>query len=227
MILHHLKNYFPNAPTYNRFVELIPRCIPLMILFFFEELKGKETGRYYIDSKKLSVCENPRIFSHRVFSGIAKRGKTSVGWFYGFKLFLVINHKGEIMNFTVTAGNKADNDVKNCLKLLNGLKGKVYGDRGFISKELTEKCMEQGIKIVTKIKRNMKNKLIEIEDKMMLSKRGIIESVFNILELICNIEHTRHRSVWNFMSHICSGIVAYSFIDKKPTIEKNYKFLAA
>jgi hypothetical protein len=103
----------------------------------------------------------------------------------------------------------------------------VYGDRGFISKELSEKCMGQGIRIVTKTRRNMKNKLIEIEDKEMLRKRGIIESVFNILELICNIEHTRHRSVWNFMSYICSAIVAYSFIDNKPTIEKNYKLLAA
>ena len=91
-------------------------------------MRGEETEKYYVDSTKLPICDNLRIHSNKVFKDMAERGKTSTGWFFGFKLHLVINENGEIMNFTLTRGNKSDLSV--VPQLVDGLKGWLFGDRG-------------------------------------------------------------------------------------------------
>lgn len=148
-----------------------------------------------------------------------ERGKTSVGWFYGFKLHLIINEKGEIISFYITKGNVDDRNEEVIFFLTKNLKGKLFGDRGYISQKLFKKLLERGIKMITKIRRNMKNILMDMTEKLLLRKRAVIESVNEELKNICQIQHTRHRSVINWMVNITSGLIAYSFFPKKPSID--------
>ena len=96
--------------------------------------------------------------------------------------------------------------------------GKLYGDKGYISKDLFEKLFVDGVHLITKIKKNMKNSLILLQDKIALRKRALIETVNDELKNICQIEHTRHRSFENFTTNLLSVLIAYSFFDKKPSI---------
>jgi hypothetical protein len=218
----HLKNDFPGLPSYNRFVQLKSRLFLYIFCFLVACRMGSSTRTYYIDSAKLTVCHNLRIHSHKVFKGLAKRGKTSTGWFFGLKLHLVTNHVGEIVSFIITPGNVADNNPDLGVKLCKGLCGKLFGDKGYISKKLREALAGQGLLLITKIKKNMKNKLMALEDKMYLQSRGVIESVIDLLKHICDIEHSRHRSPVNAMVNILAGLSAYSFLDHKPSV-KNKK----
>lgn len=223
LILHTLKSYFPQAVSYNRFIELMPRILIYTWAFVNCKRAGEETGTYFVDSKKLVACHNLRIYSHKVFKNIAQRGKSSTGWFYGLKLFAVINQFGQLIRFAVTSGNIADNNDEFMVKFLDGLKGKVFGDRGFISSKIFEPLYKKGCQLVTGIRANMKNKLMDFGDKVLLRRRGIIESVFDILTTVCNIEHTRHRSPINAMVNLFAGLAAYSYLDRQPTLCRNIK----
>jgi hypothetical protein len=211
----HYKKDFPTLVSYTRFLELIPFALmPLLILLL--KMPGKKTGRYYVDSTKLFVCHNLRIRRHKVFEGLAKRGKTSTGWFFGFKLHLIINDKGELMNFTLTPGNTDDRTV--VTKLMQGLKGWLFGDRGYISKKLAKTLENQGVSLITTLKKNMKKQFIEPIKKYWLRKRGIIETIIDQLKAIFHLQHTRHRSVANFFTNILAALLAYTFKPKKPSV---------
>jgi hypothetical protein len=220
---HELKGAFKCMLSYNRFVELERQALAPLTLFMKLSGKDKCTGISYIDSTKLQVCHNLRIYGNRVFAGIAKRGKTSTGWFYGFKLHLVINEFGEIIAFALTTGNVADNNNSLVKKLVKACFGKLIGDRGYISKTLFKDLFEDGIKLITRLKKKMQNKLMDVEDKFLLSKRGVIESVNALLKEACQIEHSRHRSPINFFVNLVAGLAAYSFLPKKPTIHGRAK----
>lgn len=226
-VCENLRNLFPGLVSYNRFVELMSDTLIPMIYYTNSFSKGKCTGISFIDSTPIKVCNNRRIKNHKVFKGFAERGKSSMGWFYGFKLHLVVNDKGEIVSFCLTTGNVDDRNESVIELLSKDLFGKLFGDRGYISKKLFELLYNNGIQLFTKIRSNMKNKLIPIEDKLLLRKRAIIETINDFLKNICYIEHTRHRSILNFLVNIAAGISAYSFIPKKPSlnIQRNY-FLA-
>lgn len=219
-VLENMKNYFPGLTSYNRFVTLMKTCLfPLFI--FSQGCLGKCTGISFVDSTILTVCHARRISSHRVFRRMARRGKTSTGWFYGFKLHLIVNDKGEIMAYMLTAGNVDDRvPVQDLSKELFG---KLFGDRGYISTDLFKKLYEKGVEIITKIRSNMKNKLMVLVDKFLLRKRGLIESVHNKLKNGCQIEHHRHRSPWNFLVNLISGLVAYAYDPDKPCLEFSAK----
>jgi hypothetical protein len=219
LVMKGYKKYFPSLVSYNRFTELMQTCAVPLAIFMVSQRAGKTQGIAFIDSTKLEVCENPRIGQHIVFANVAKRGKTSVGWFYGFKLHLVINHLGEILSFCITAGNTDDRHPGVINQLTKGLWGKLYGDRGYISEPLRVKLQEKGIELVTKIKSNMKNKLLPLLDKVMLRKRALIESVYDFLKNTCQIHHTRHRSKNNWFVNLVSGLVAYSYLPKKPALK--------
>jgi IS5 family transposase len=220
----HLKSHFSGLPSYNRFVQLKPRLFLYLFCFLLACRMGTRSGTYYVDSGKPVVCHNLRIHSHKVFKGLAKRGKTSTGWFFGLKLHLTVNQYGEIISFIITPGNVADNNLELGLKLCKGLCGKLFGDKGYISKKLREALAGQNLFLVTKIKKNMKNQLMALEDKMWLQSRGVIESVIDILKHICNIEHSRHRSPVNAIVNILAGMSAYSFLDHKPSVKnKSYR----
>lgn len=213
------KDKFPKLLSYNRFVELMPRLlIPLVCLF--HRLSGKKEGIYFIDSTKMQICHNKRTNSNRVFKGLAKIGKSSYGWFMGFKLHLIINTKGQIIAAKITQGNVDDRDVVR--DMTENLSGKIAGDKGYISKSLFDDLFRRGLKIITGIKTNMKNYLFLLQEKILLRKRSVIESVFNIMKNHMNLEHTRHRSPINFLVNAISCLVAYQFKTNKPTI-KNTK----
>lgn len=215
-VLAFLKPFFPKLLSYSRFVNLMKTCLfPLFI--FSQGCLGECTGISFVDSTILTVCHSRRITSHRVFKKIAKRGKTSTGWFYGFKLHLIINDIGEILAYMLSPGNVDDRiPVPGMCK---DLFGKLFGDKGYISQELFFKLYEKGIQIVTRLKKNMKNKLMSLVDKILLRGRGIIESVNNKLKFDCQIEHHRHRSPWNFLVNLISGIIAYAYDPRKPSIQ--------
>ena len=215
-----IRSAFPLAPSYNRFVEIMSSCLMPMYIFLTSCRLGVVTGISFIDSTSLAVCHNRRIRSNKVFKNIAARGKTSTGWFYGFKLHLVINEYGEIIAFDITPGNCDDRNPKTMGRLTKKLWGKLFGDKGYISANLFKCLYSKGITLFTKLKKGMKNVLIDFTDKLMLRKRGVIESVNEILKSCCQIEHSRHRSPTNFLVNLIAGLVAYSFRDKKPSIRR-------
>jgi len=213
-----------DLPHYDRFVSLMPRLfVPLMVLL--HSLSGEETGVDFADASKLAVCHNRRIGRHRVFDGLAARGKTSIGWFFGLKLHLVINHKGQIMALKITPGNTADSTVLD--EITRHLTGKLYADKGYISRELFTKLWQRGLHLITGIRRNMRNHLMLLGDKIMLRKRFVIETVFDILKCEMGLEHTRHRSPVNAVVHILSCLVAYAYRPGKPSISLRGKKLEA
>lgn len=206
-VLGNLREYFPKILSYSRFINLMKTCLfPLFV--FSQGCLGKCSGISFVDSTILTVCHARRINSHRVFKNMAKRGKTSTGWFYGFKLHLIINDTGEILAYMLTTGN-VDDRVP-VPELSKDIIGKLFGDKGYISQELFLKLYEKGLQIITRLKRNMKNKLMSIVDKLLLRSRGVIESVNNKLKSSCQIEHHRHRSRWNFVINLISGLIAYA-----------------
>src|SRR5271155_475103 len=104
-----------------------------------------------MDSKKMPVCNNLRIHSNRVFKGVAQRSKSSTGWFYGLKLFLVINQCGQVMNCLIAPANIADNNLKMMKKIFRRLKGFVFADKGFLSQQAFDYFYQTGLKVVTGI----------------------------------------------------------------------------
>jgi hypothetical protein len=201
------KGCFSKLLSYSRIVQLLPRLmLPLTVMLHC--LRGEETGVYYVDSTKIQICHNKRTSSNRVFKGICAVGKSSYGWFMGYKLHIIINNKGEIMGIKITKGNKSDISVLSALA--QGLKGKIYGDKGYISKEVWNELFTKGLQLFTSLKRTMKNYLMNMGDKINLRKRSLIESVFNVLKNRMNLEHTRHRSPTNFLVHIISCIISYT-----------------
>ena len=222
-----LKPFFPKLVSYNRFVELMQQALVPLLLYMSNCRTGKCSGISFIDSTTLDVCDNKRIPSHKVFKGIAARGKSSMGWFYGFKLHLVINDKGEILSFYLTPGNTDDRNVKVIEDLAKDLFGKLFGDRGYISQKLFDILYPKGVQLITNLKRNMKNKLTLMENKILLRKRAIIESVNDYLKNICQIEHSRHRCLFNFAVNLIAGFVAYSFQPKKPSLKLNKKVISS
>ena len=207
---------FPGLPSYNRFVELIPLTL-LPLCAYVQTRKGQPTGLQFIDSLAIRACHNRRIHSHKVFAGLAQRGKGSMGWFYGFKLHLVINEQGEVLGLTLTPGNT--DDRRPVAKLVRQLWGKLFGDRGYISQELFEQLWEQDLQLITKLKCHMKNKLMPLLDKVLLRKRTLIECVNDQLKNISQIEHTRHRSATNGIVNMIAAVVAYTFQRKKPALD--------
>ncbi len=207
---------FPRQLSYSRFVDWIPSLLmPLSV--YLHHCFGACTGVSVMDATKLTVCHNQRIHSHKVFKGLADRGKTSTGWFYGFKLHLLINDQGELLNMTITPGNT--DDRKPVLKLLENSFGKVVADRGYVSQKLFETLLKQmGIQLIVKPRKNMKNKLIPLMDKILTRKRAIVETIIDQLKNISQIEHSRHRSPLNFLVNVVCGLIAYCHQPKKPAL---------
>jgi len=215
-VCRHLASAFPNRLSYNRLVAVIPTAlVPLCV--YLHTRKGQATGIAFIDATSLVVCHNRRIQSHKVFKQVAQRGKTSVGWFYGFKLHLVVNDRGELLAFQITPGNTDDRQP--VPRLVKGLTGKLFGDRGYISQKLFEALLEQNLQLITKLRKTMRNKLLPLADKLLLRKRALIETINDQLKNISQIEHTRHRSGVNAMVNLLAGLVAYTHQPKKPSLD--------
>jgi len=217
-VSQHLRNEFPRLVSYNRFVELQQKATMPMAIFLKTFCLGQCTGISFIDSTPLKVCHIRREHSNKVFKGLATKGQCSIGWFFGFKLHLIINDRGEILDFMLTQGNVDDREPLKQKSFHDKIFGKLFGDKGYICKTLFEQLFIDGIHLITKLRKNMKNCLMHIHDKILLKKRALIETVNDELKNICQIEHSRHRSFENFLTNLLSGLIAYSFFPKKPSL---------
>jgi hypothetical protein len=215
----HLTHLFPKTVSYNRFTELMQGVNLPLALFVKTICMGDCTGISFVDSTPLKVCKNKRIKRNKVFKGIAKIGKSTMGYFYGFKLHLVINERGEIINFVITPANVDDREPLKNPRFVKILSGKLYGDKGYVSASLAQQLFIDGIALITGIRNNMKNSLMEMTDKILLRKRSIIETVNDELKNICQIEHSRHRSFGNFISNTLAAIATYCFFPKNQLLD--------
>lgn len=215
----YLKNEFPNTVSYNRFVELMQSNVLPLSLYMKTSCLGQCTGISFIDSTPIRACKNKRIKQNKVFKNIATIGKSTMGWFFGFKLHIIINDKGELLDFIITQANVDDRTPLKEDNFLKKIFGKLYADKGYISKELTALLFDQDLHLVTSIKSNMKNMLMTMRDKILLRKRSVIETINDQLKNISQAEHSRHRSFANFITNLVASLIAYSFQEKKPSIK--------
>lgn len=215
-VCRQLKSYFPMLLSYTRFLALMPSVVVPMCSYLISKL-GKPTGIQFVDSTKIEVCHIIRAKRNKVFEGIAQHGKGTMGWSFGFKLHLIINHLGEIVALKLTRGNTDDRSP--VPEMADSIFGKLYGDKGYISKALSGELLERGVELITTVRKNMKKKFISLWDRAILKKRFIIETVNDQLKNISYIEHSRHRSVHGFMLNLLGGIIAYCLKDKKPTLD--------
>lgn len=224
-ILGRNKKDFPKAVKYQTFLGYIPKCEQAILLWLvYMCSKSKRTNMYIVDSKKLEVCHIKREKQNKVFHGVARKGKGSMGWFYGLKIHLVINNLGEIVSFALTSGNVADNNQDLLKYLFQKLEGIVIGDKGYKT-ALFQWFYENKLHVLTKPKKKMKKLPVENKYNLLLNKRAVIESVFDILSSICDIDHSRHRSPSNAFVSIYASLIAYQYMDKKPCVFVNQESL--
>ena len=216
-VCQHLANEFPGLVSYQRFVEYLPSTLAPLAAYLQTACLGTATGIAFVDSTPLKVCHNRRIPHNRVFAGYASRGKSSMGWFYGFKLHLITNECGDLLNVVLTPGNV--DDRKPVPSLAKVLFGKLFGDRGYISKDLAQHLRETlNVQLITRLRKNMKNQLMLLQDNILLRRRAIIETIIDQLKNISQIEHSRHRSPVNFFVNVLAGLIAYCHQPKKPSL---------
>ena len=209
------RHLFPHLVSYPRFVTLIKRAFPAL-LCLLKSLQGEVTEYLFIDATPIAVCHNLRINRHRVFHKYATRGHTSTGWFYGMKLHLVFNTQGEMVRFMITPGHVDDRTPVR--DLLRGIKARLIGDRGYVSQALFDDLFDQGVTLITKIKKRMKNRFMSLKDKAMLQRRGFIETIFSSLKSLGTFVHHRHRCPINACAHLLAGLINYQLRDDKPTL---------
>jgi len=214
-VCKHLAAEFPRLVSYGRFIELMPGVL-LLLCAYLQSRFGNCTGIAFVDSTPLAVCHNRRINRHKVFKELAARGKTTMGWFYGFKLHLIVNELGELLAVHLTPGNV--DDRRPLEGMSKDLLGKLFGDKGYLSHALFETLYERGLELITSQRKNMKNQLMLLSDRLMLRKRFIIETITDQLKNISQIEHTRHRSPANFAVNLLAGLIAYTHQPKKPSL---------
>jgi len=215
----YLRTEFPQLISYARFVQRMPRLLGWLCLYLFSRF-GACTGISFVDATFVAVCDNRRINQHKVFKGIATRGKGSTGWSFGFKLHVVVNEYGELLAIYLTAAHR--HELKALPKLVKRLFGKLFGDMAYLSQPVFEQLMQQGVHLITKLKSNMKNKLMVMTDKLLLRKRSIIETINDQLKNISQIEHSRHRSPLNFLVNLVSGLIAYTHQPNKPSLNLSH-----
>lgn len=213
------KEEFPGLVSYERYNSLQKRLIIPLIVFLKKKCLGKCRGINFIDSTTIKVCHIKREKQNKVFEGLATKGKSTLGWFFGFKLHLIINDRGEILSFSLSKANTDDRDMDIMNVLTENIFGKLFADRGYISQVLADYLWNDGIHLVYKLRKNMKKQNISDIDKVLLRKRSLIESVNDELKNICSIEHSRHRSLQGFFNNLVSGLCAYNYLPKKPSLK--------
>lgn len=209
-----LKRAFPGLPCYERFVEIQARVLVPLTLFLSSRF-GRKTGVYYVDSTPLPVCKNLRISRHKVFAGLAARGKSSTGWFFGFKLHVVFNDAHEIVALKVTPGNV--HDTAPLPGMVKTLAGKLFGDKGYLGKTLAETLLKHGLALMTRVRKNMKSFPITLTDKALLNARNMAETIIGHIKEFSALNLPRHRSPLNAMLHIIAALAAYQLNPIKPT----------
>lgn len=221
--LHHCKE-FPRLISYDRFTALMKRTFGI-VLMMLVALRGEATDIMFADSTPYAVCKAVRRYTHKVFKGLAALSKNSVGWFYGLKLHFLFNDKGEIVRLSVTPGDV--DDRKGLKGLLKDLIAKIFGDRGYLGQKFFEELWKEGIHMVTRIRKNMKNKLMSLWDRFYLGKRMTVESIFSSIKSCGTFEHSRHRNVVNAFCHIFCALISYQLRPIKPMFRNDLKEIKA
>lgn len=217
-VCRHWRGEFPGLVSYTRFMDYIASVtVPLYV--YLNSIFGACSGIAFLDSTDLTVCNNRRIHQHKVFQEVAERGKTSTGWFFGFKLHILVNDRGELLNVTTTTGDVDDRrPVLDLLRGVPGMHGKVVADKGYISQELFDKLRDYSVQLITKAKKNMKPRIMLLNDRLLLRKRAIIETIIDQLKNISQVEHTRHRAYTGFLWNLAAALIAYCHQKKKPSL---------
>ena len=215
-VCRHLREYFPELLSYTRFLGISASVLIPLSSYLTAKL-GKPTGIQFVDSTKIQVCHIIRANRNKVFEGVACHGKGTMGWSFGFKLHLIINHLGEIVALKLTKGN--EDDRKPLSEMADSIFGKLFADKGYISKALTGELLDKGVELITNVRKNMKKKFISLWDRALLKKRFIIETVNDQLKNISYIEHSRHRSLHGFILNLLGGLIAYCLKDTKPSLD--------
>ncbi|MBL0942222.1 MAG: IS982 family transposase [Alphaproteobacteria bacterium] len=213
---------FQGLVHYDRFIKLIKTAFPALACLL-KSLEGEKTEYLFIDSTPMAVCHNLRERQHKTFKGLAAKGKTSTGWFFGFKLHMIFNTKGEIIRLMITPGNV--NDRTPVVDMMRGLMGKLIGDKGYLSKHLFQKLFEKGVTLITKIRKNMKNCLLEIQDKLMLMRRSFVETIFSSIKCLNTLIHHRHRCPINAFSYLFAGFINYQLRTDKPSLHSLFNLI--
>lgn len=198
-------------------MELEAHATSYLAAYLLWQGLGRSTGVAFVDSTVLPVCNLRRASWHRVFAGLAAFGKTGAGWFFGFKLHLVVNDRGDLLGVALTPGNVDDRNRAVVERLTRRVSGKLAGDKGYLDQKLFWELWQQNIELITMVRRNMKNKLVRLENKFVYRACGVIESINHVLKDVLHIQHTRYRSPINFLSNMFAGLCAYHFLEHKPS----------
>lgn len=215
-----LKRDFPDLISYDRFVALIPRTlIPLMLYLAYRCQRSLRTGIYYIDSTPLAACHPKRAHQHQTLKGFASWGRTSVGWFFGLKVHLLINHLGQLIHVRITDGSTHDANPKLLFELTHDMVGWVFGDKGYLLNTEKQAFVEYQGQVIfaAKPRKGMVKSDWPLAAKAWAAKRSLIETVIGQSKTVCNLEHTRHRSATNAFVNVYASLIAYSFYERKPT----------
>ncbi len=207
-VQRHMRAEFPYTVSYNRFVDLSQSVLMPMTIFLKTCCLGCCTGISFVDSTPIMVCNNKCIKRNKVFKGIVEVGRSTMGWFYGFNLHIVISDRSEILNFAITQANVDDREPLKNENFLRKVFGKLFADKGYISEKLANILFVNDVHLITSVRNNMKNSLMTMSDKILLRKRSVIETVNDELKNICQVEHSRHRSFANFIINIVAGLIA-------------------
>lgn len=216
---YHRKD-FKTLPCYQRINALVAQHAYAIIAFFEALLvKPKLDHIHLVDSTPLAVCKNTRINRHRTFRATAGRGKSSTGWFYGFKLHLIVNRACEIVSALVTPGNVADVTALFPLFQRHPVQGKLFGDRGYISEAYKQLLGSRQCEMITRARANMTQPVFSPEDEHYMCQRNLIETVNSQLKDDLGIEHSRHRSWRGYIAHVYASLIAYQCVTTKAKIK--------
>jgi hypothetical protein len=216
--LHHFKAFygmiqrfyyklFNALSSYQRMVHLINQHQLALQALHISLTSSAQTACAWVDSTTLPVCKNQRIQRHKSLKKIATRAKSSMGWFYGCKLHVLVDAQGQFIQTQLSNGHTSD--IKILPKLAQGYIGKIFGDRGYISETLKEKLVKQDIELITYHRKNMRPVKLSSEDEMMLRQRNKIETIFSLLKQQYNLVSSRHRSISGYLAGIYASLCAY------------------
>jgi len=202
---------FPNLPSYQNFLRAMNKLsfFALFLLQAFMSFFRKITGLKKIkitDSTKLEVCKIKREFSHKVVRGLAAKSKSTMGWFYGFKLHIICNELMQILSFRITAGNI--DDRKGLDMIWNNIFGLIIADAGYLGKNWQEKAKNLGKQLFTAVKANMK-KIMTKTQHQLLKLRQRVETIFSVLKLRLGLETSLPRSPLGYFAHYIWCLTAY------------------
>lgn len=213
----HLTTYhkkdFPLLPSYGNFIEAVNQLsfLGMILLESFMEVFRNIPGVNkitFVDSTALRVCGNKRIFTHEVCKGIANRGMSSMGWFYGFKLHIICNELMQILDYRITSGNTDDRD--GLAMIWNHIFGIIVADAGYLGKNWQEEARKCGKHLFAAVRANMK-KLMTQAQHQLLKMRQCVETVFSVLKHRMGLETSLPRSPLGHFSHYIWCITSYQF----------------